>query len=225
MDLLQLIKNTIFIRYYLPVAIILIALLLQSISYGASLVWDQNSEVNLAGYRLYYGTSLSIYSVVITVGDVTEYELENLYLYESMSYFFALTAINIYGNESDFSDELVFTADDNISNDKDNCSGVYNPSQEDTFPPQANGIGDACDCEGNFDCDQDVDSLDVTNLLIHFGRNIYNNPCTSGKPCNGDFECDADVDSGDIRKFLEDFGRNQHNNSCPACVVGEWCEY
>ena len=32
-------------------------------------------------------------------------------------------------------------------------------------------------CEGNFDCDQDVDGTDATVLKEDFGRNQYNNPC------------------------------------------------
>ena len=41
------------------------------------------------------------------------------------------------------------------------------------FPPQKNGIGDACDCEANFDCDQDLDAEDLTEFLLHFGRGGY----------------------------------------------------
>ena len=108
----------------------------------------------------------------------------------------------------------------------DNCSIVYNPNQKDSFPPQGNGIRDACDCEGNFDCDNNVDSTDITAFLENSGRNQYNNPCTSGSPCNGDFECDGDVDSADVTKFLEDSGRNAYNKPCTACTPGKpWCNY
>ena len=31
-------------------------------------------------------------------------------------------------------------------------NGFCSMNQEDTYPPQGNAIGDACDCEGNFDC-------------------------------------------------------------------------
>jgi hypothetical protein len=98
-------------------------------------------------------------------------------------------------------------------------------NQEDTYPPQGNGIGDACDCEGNFDCDEDVDAEDLTEFLNHFGRGAYNLPCTNLDPCNGDFTCDGDVDATDVTKFPEDFGRNQYNNPCPQCEVGTWCQY
>jgi len=112
-----------------------------------------------------------------------------------------------------------------IENCDDSCPTTSNPLQEDTFPPQGNGIGDACDCEANFDCDQDVDAEDVTAFLTDFGRSQYYNPCEQENPCHGDFSCDGDVDADDVTKFLEDFGRSQYNNPCPVCIVGEWCSY
>ena len=114
---------------------------------------------------------------------------------------------------------------DGIPNDQDNCPTDYNPDQEDTYPPQGNGIGDACDCESDFDCDGDVDAGDVERFLTDFGRFEFNNPCVSGNPCYGDFTCDGDVDADDVEKFLEDFGRFEFNDPCPPCDVGPWCLY
>ena len=114
---------------------------------------------------------------------------------------------------------------DGIMDYDDNCPTTPNPNQEDTYPPQGNGIGDACDCEGNFDCDQDVDANDVTRFLWDFGRMQSYNPCTNSHQCYGDFSCDGDVDASDVTKFLEDFGRSQYNNPCPVCEVGNWCVY
>jgi hypothetical protein len=114
---------------------------------------------------------------------------------------------------------------DTVGDACDNCPALANTSQDDTFPPQGNGIGDACDCEANFDCDQDVDAVDVTAFLADFGRSTFFNPCTNVDPCDGDFLCDVDVDADDVTKFLEDFGRSQFFNPCPACIVGGWCLY
>lgn len=107
----------------------------------------------------------------------------------------------------------------------DNCPTTPNPDQEDTFPPQGNGIGDACECEADFDGDQDVDADDLTTLLEDFGREEYYQPCTNEEPCSGDFDCDADVDANDVDKLLEDFGREEFYNPCPACVMEDWCSY
>ena len=107
----------------------------------------------------------------------------------------------------------------------DNCLTIPNPGQEDTYPPQANGIGDACDCEGNFACDSDVDGTDASIFKLYFGRSAFDNPCTPSEPCRGDFSCDGDVDGSDASLFKADFGRSGTNSPCPVCVVGDWCQY
>jgi hypothetical protein len=104
-------------------------------------------------------------------------------------------------------------------------------TQLDTYPPGGNGIGDACDCEADFDCDiggLDVDAENVEQFLFDFGRSVVFNPCTNNRLCYGDFNCDGNVDADDIPKLLEDFGRTVWNNPCPAapaCVVEDWCVY
>jgi len=115
--------------------------------------------------------------------------------------------------------------DDGFSDEEDNCPNDFNPTQEDNYPPQGNEIGDACDCEGNFDCDEDCDGTDAAKFKIDFGRSTFNNPCESGDSCKGDFDCDGDCDGTDASGFKVDFGRSSFNNPCPACEVGDWCVY
>jgi hypothetical protein len=99
-------------------------------------------------------------------------------------------------------------------------------AQEDTAPPDGNGIGDACDCEGNFDCDDDVDGSDAFPFKEDFGRSVLGTPCEDGNPCNGDMDCDQDVDGSDAFGFKEDFGRSTLGHPCPVCTAGiEWCIY
>ena len=114
---------------------------------------------------------------------------------------------------------------DGVTACHDNCPDDYNPVQEDTYPPGGNGIGDACDCEGDLNCDGNVDATDVTALLEDFGRSSFFNPCTTLDHCNGDFQCDGNVDAADVTIFLEDFGRSSFFNPCPACEAGDWCVY
>lgn len=80
-------------------------------------------------------------------------------------------------------------------------------------------------CEGDFDCDGDVDGSDAQDFKGDFGRSQFLNPCESGNSCDGDFTCDGDVDGGDAILFKADFGRSIFLEPCPACVVGEWCTY
>jgi hypothetical protein len=135
-----------------------------------------------------------------------------------------------YGHLMESAQEIIFLGDgdadeDGVLDSEDNCRTTSNPGQEDISPPQGNGIGDACDCESDFNCDGNVDATDVPLFLDDFGRSTFFNPCTNANPCNGDFDCNVNVDADDVTKFLEDFGRSQFFNPCPACEVGLWCLY
>ena len=103
--------------------------------------------------------------------------------------------------------------------------GYCSMAQEDSYPPQTNGIGDACDCEGDFDCDEDCDGTDAAQFKTDFGRSEFKNPCGSVDPCDGNFECDKDVDGTDAALFKSDFGRGGFNTPCPSCEVSVWCVY
>jgi hypothetical protein len=78
------------------------------------LAWDPNTESDLAGYRVYYGTSSGAYENSIDVGRGTPsgglvtYSLTNLA--KGQSYCIAVTAYNTSGNESGFSNEVCGTA-------------------------------------------------------------------------------------------------------------------
>ena len=130
------------------------------------------------------------------------------------------TDLDGLGNACDLDDD-----NDGLEDLMDNCQLDQNPDQEDTYPPQGNDIGDACDCEGDFDCDGDVDGTDAQTFKIYFGRNVLSIPCDEVNPCRGDYDCDQDCDGTDASLFKSDFGRSQFNNPCPACTVSEWCNY
>jgi hypothetical protein len=114
---------------------------------------------------------------------------------------------------------------DGIADACDNCPVASNHDQEDTCPPGGNSIGDACECEGDFACDGDVDGSDASTFKADFGRSVMVHPCITGDTCNGDFSCDGDVDGTDASMFKSDFGRSAIQNPCPACVQGAWCGY
>ena len=58
---------------------------------------------DLAGYNIYYGTSSGSYSQNIDVGDVTTYIVAGL---NDGTYYFAVTAYDTSGNESEYSNEV-----------------------------------------------------------------------------------------------------------------------
>src|SRR2546425_7354246 len=69
-----------------------------------TLAWDPNTEPDLAGYKLYYGTSSGSYQFSVDVGNLTSYTLPGLL--EGQIYYFAATAYNQSRNESGFSNEV-----------------------------------------------------------------------------------------------------------------------
>lgn len=66
--------------------------------------WDPNSENDLLGYKIYYGTSSRNYIDIIDVGNVTSRRVSGLQ--EGIEYFFTVTAYDTAYNESDFSVEV-----------------------------------------------------------------------------------------------------------------------
>mgnify|MGYP003572122216 CR=1 FL=1 len=74
---------------------------------AVTLAWDANTEDDLAGYKIHYGTASHSYSQSIDVGDVTEYTLEDLD--DGVTYYLAATAYDDAANESGYSVELVHT--------------------------------------------------------------------------------------------------------------------
>jgi hypothetical protein len=72
----------------------------------AALIWDANSEPDLAGYKLHYGLASGSYETVVDVGNQTQFTLTGLQA--SRTYYIAATAYNSAGMESGYSNEVVF---------------------------------------------------------------------------------------------------------------------
>ena len=68
---------------------------------------DTTPLTDLAGYRVYYGTASQSYTTIRDVGLVTTATVPNLP--SGSTCFFAVTAYDTAGNESDFSTEMVWT--------------------------------------------------------------------------------------------------------------------
>ena len=114
---------------------------------------------------------------------------------------------------------------DAICDTNDNCITVPNEGQSDLYPPGGNGCGDACECEGDFDGDSDVDGSDASAFKTDFGRSVLHKRCFTGDSCNGDFACDGNVDGTDALMFKQDFARNAFQNPCTHCSTAPWCNY
>ncbi|MBI5193534.1 MAG: fibronectin type III domain-containing protein [Nitrospirae bacterium] len=79
---------------------------------SAKLSWDPpttnadgTSLTDLAGFKIYYGTSSGIYTEMVEIANLQtiEYTIENL---TPATYYFAVTAYDTAGNKSDYSNEV-----------------------------------------------------------------------------------------------------------------------
>lgn len=77
-------------------------------SQSVSLSWDPSNDPSVVGYRVYFGTASHNYSTVMDVGNVTHASVP-LPL-AGATYYFAVTDYDQLGNQSDFSNEAVYTA-------------------------------------------------------------------------------------------------------------------
>jgi len=93
--------------------IILLATVIAAPAAPVEVRWNANIETDLAGYRVYYGPATEEYGEPVDVGLDTSLII-NLTPEMATTYYFAVTAYDTSGNESEFSEEksiLVF--DDN----------------------------------------------------------------------------------------------------------------
>ncbi len=73
-----------------------------------TLAWDSNPEPSVQGYRVYYGKASGFYTSVYDAGNRTDCVITGLE--PGATYFFACTAYSSTGDESNFSGEIVYTA-------------------------------------------------------------------------------------------------------------------
>ncbi|MBP1746321.1 MAG: Flagellar hook-length control protein FliK [Deltaproteobacteria bacterium] len=73
-----------------------------------TLAWDKNSESNIAGYRIYYGTGSRSYNWFIDVGNATTYTITGLA--DGSTYYFAATAYDKSKKESKHSSEISYNS-------------------------------------------------------------------------------------------------------------------
>jgi len=71
------------------------------------LAWDLSWEPDIAGYRVHWGAESGTYTETADVGYQVKAQLDDLPV--GNSYFCAVTAYNIYGLESPYSNEISFT--------------------------------------------------------------------------------------------------------------------
>ncbi len=74
--------------------------------------WHPNPENDIRGYRIHYGTAPGQYTFTQYTGNVTNYFIDNLDI--NWKWYFAVTALDLAGNESSFSDEVATLVEANV---------------------------------------------------------------------------------------------------------------
>ena len=99
----------------------------KGLSQSVVLSWSSNTESNLAGYKVYYGSSSRNYYFSEDVGLSTEWILPDLP--DEDIFYFSVTAYNSGGNESDYSEEVLyyFKSQSKYFFLRDNYPNPFNP--------------------------------------------------------------------------------------------------
>jgi len=80
---------------------------------SVNLAWDPVPDQTVAGYNVYYGTASGVYTNEIPAGAATSSIVSGLA--ENVTYYFTVTAYDILGLESDFSNEVSYTVPGPVS--------------------------------------------------------------------------------------------------------------
>jgi len=148
--------------------------------------WNSNSETDLGGYRVYYGTQSRIYPQVVDVGITTNTNISGLST--GVRYYFAVTAYDTAGNESDFSAE----ASTEIPEEPPIPGDPDDPEQTDPVDPLPDTPSETDDPEQmnpddpdqDRETDSDFDGI-PDNIEILWGLDPLN-PLDSMMDCDGD---------------------------------------
>ncbi|HEY9510439.1 MAG TPA: fibronectin type III domain-containing protein [Verrucomicrobiae bacterium] len=92
----------------------LLAVSSSSAAQTVSLTWSPSPDENVAGYNVYYGVASRVYTNKVDVGAVTNATVSGLR--EGVTYYFAATAYNILGVESDYSEEVFYAVPGGATN-------------------------------------------------------------------------------------------------------------
>jgi hypothetical protein len=176
-----------------------------------SLAWDANTESDLGGYKLYYGTASQAYSEVIDVGKDTQVTLNNLS--QGVNYFFAVTAYDLQGAESDYSNEIDKTV-----------VRQYRLSVSKKGSGKGIISGAGIDCGA--DCDQWYDEGTPVTLTVDPEQgSVFAG--WSGDDCSGVGECtivlnaDKSLTAGLVREGMVVTKRNRYLNERKVLAVAK----
>jgi len=150
--------------FFLFLLVFILCFLSSGVAHAVSvtLAWDKSQEANVAGYRIYYGTSSNHYPNMVDVGSKTYGTITNLV--PGRTYYIAATAYDTSDNESAFSQEIPYTVPltdsdgDGVADSQD----AFPLDPAETMDTDGDGIGN------NADLDDDGDGMpDAWEIVNH----------------------------------------------------------
>lgn len=168
-----------------------------------TLAWNKNSEPDMDGYKLYYGTSSRAYNHGQDVGNFTTYTISNLD--EGTTYYFAVTAYDSAGNEGDFSEEIVYTIAVNTYSITASAGyhGTVSPSGNMTITEGASQTFSITPDQGYYVSDVLVDNASVGATTSYTFKNVTQNHTIAAsfalgnQPPHANAGVDQTVEQGD----------------------------
>lgn len=116
--------------------------------FSVTLAWDPSPDPFVAGYKLYYGNGSRSYQECLDAGTNTSIVVSNLLA--CTTYYFAATAYDFIGLESDFSEEVNYTTPCPPTNRYVQIQALYSESFSDTWHPFTNWVPVTyTNCTGN----------------------------------------------------------------------------
>jgi len=199
----------------------LVLIVLPVAAHGAevTLAWDANTENDIKGYKIYYGTASRNYSGSIKVGDITQTTISNFQ--EGLTYYFAATAYDFDDNESAFSEEVIYTIPLQNSETDAPAEQDLPPVEESTNPtsePQDSDDDGVPDSQDAFPLDSE-ETLDTDKDGI--GNNADEDDDNDGMPDAWEIshglnplihDAAADLDGDDISNANEYYQETDPDN-------------
>lgn len=108
------------------------------------LAWQPNTEIDLAGYKIHYGTASGSYTASVDVGKVSAATISNLF--EGTTYYFSASAYNTAALSSGYSNEVSYAVPVTLvapqDSDGDGLSDELETNTYGTNPSAADSDGD-----------------------------------------------------------------------------------
>ena len=168
------------------------------------MVWEEQEDTNFDGI----GNSCDLDNDGIGYGDNCPTCPNGLFLGTCIK---PLAGVTVSCKRDDNPNENHINCSSN-----DDCSDTGGACQKEQGDCNDNGIGDACECYADCNCDNEVNLTDLIIMKEEFLRD----DCEISS-CRADCNCDTEVNLTDLLIMKTQFLRDD----CPDCASGEKCGY